>query len=684
MGTGLKGIAVKNALMVGSLILLSNIANAADHRLAFSQSAKLEVMVEHKDGDNWCTASPVLRFQDSGAASLSVLEQTMPKLGALLARECPAASSVSWYSIDADGNKLQTGIAGAASEWKLQTNQVNQNEALASAQTEVTPETTEDEVDSEEVVETKTEPSLQDSASDSQGLTDVDTAVEASVNNVEAKTDQAQAQETTEKVAEVQQPDSEQLVEDSLTAPVPSVDSALESDKSSGEPVPNNEEKALVKSPVSDPNKFDVNGWTPVTTSKVLKGQKVELQLKDQNGCVFNSQLDMETPVEYISSQSSGITCGIDSLATGKGDWRLTRSDGQKLGTISAHFNNGLAFKSISPEFEIQKIVPNEKIWMHIGSDPQTQVHYLVEGEFNRYSTWQFSQPKVIAVTENTEFFKNANDISKIVETAVKKLRTHLDKDVRRINFVAVDDFEAWIEGIKTRDTSNQLYSIQIAKAWRSNEWEYSLQEGQNHLFQREQQKLLAEKREAERQENLRKQAEREAEQAKMQAARMEAMKQQRYLEDYQTITKQTLEQRMSNWFLEIEYDFPQMSEDYMMLMDGDRLRYRQIVELQKRDKQGNWIVKNPYPGQLVDASHIEKSGWYQLSGTVELDPSVKDDDGFPLSIFRADVLTKCEDKTCIEQFNPLQIIRNVSGDEEWEPEAANLVIEKYESGQFE
>lgn len=678
-------MAVKNAFMVGSLVLISNIANAADHRLAFSQSAKLEVMVEHKDGDNWCSNAPVLRFQDSGAASLSVLEQTMPKLGALLARECPAASSVTWYSIDADGNKLQAGIAGAASEWKLQTNQANQNEALAAAtQTEVTPETTENKVNSEEVVEAKTEPSLQESASEPQALANKDTAVQTSVNKDEAKTDLSQAQQVAEKVAEAQQPDSGQQVQDSLTAPVPSIDPTLESAKSSEEVVPNNEEKALVKSPVSDPNKFDVNGWTPVTTSEALKGQTVKLQLKDQNGCVFNSQFDFDIPVEYIGSQSKGITCGPDSLAMGKGEWRLTRSDGRQLVTISAYFRDGLAFRSLNSEFEIQKVVPNEKIWLHIGSEPLSKVHYLVEGEFNRQSTWQFSQPKVIAVTENTDYFKNVNDIEKIIDTAIRKIQTHLDTNVSRMNFVAVDDFEAWVGGMKNRDTSNQLYSIGISKPWSRKGWQYNLQYGENHLFEREKQKLLAEKREAERQESLRKQAEWEAEQAKRQAARMEAMKQQRYLQDYQTITKQTLEQRMSNWFMEIEYDFPKISKDYMMLMEGERLRYRQIVELQKRDKQGNWIVKNPYPGQLVDASHIEKSGWYQLSGTVELDPSVKDDDGFPLSIFRAEQLTECEDKTCIEQFNPLQIIRNISGDENWEPEAASLVIEKYESGQFE
>ena len=102
-----------------SLLALSVPAMAADsaHRLAFSKAENLEVFVDHAAGQAWCSPALKLRFAFGGAPNQDAVERLMPRLGGLLAKECPEAGTVTWRSTDASGAQLASGTSAKSNGW---------------------------------------------------------------------------------------------------------------------------------------------------------------------------------------------------------------------------------------------------------------------------------------------------------------------------------------------------------------------------------------------------------------------------------------------------------------------------------------------------------------------------------------------------------------------------------------
>lgn len=105
-----------------SLMALSVVAQAADnsHRLVYSKAENIEVFVDHAGGQPWCSSALNMRFAFGGAANQNTLERLLPKLGGLLASQCPQAESLNWQSLDQNGQLQAQGRASKSGAWIAQ------------------------------------------------------------------------------------------------------------------------------------------------------------------------------------------------------------------------------------------------------------------------------------------------------------------------------------------------------------------------------------------------------------------------------------------------------------------------------------------------------------------------------------------------------------------------------------
>ena len=623
---------VKTSVMVCGLFgAVFNVNADSDYRLAFSQSANLEVFVEHKSGESWCSADPVLRFQDKGATDPQILEQMMPKLGVLLERECTEATEVSWYSIDGTGKKLKTGQAEKASSWRLQYESSDSDDSHAKEKTEGV-------------------------------LVDKDNNAEAKAKN-EAKAESvSKTQISQDDVSETKPQEKAEVLKEEKTvntstsensdsnvlAKADSSPSELQAEKTKDE-LNSEDSTEVYEQPVAS---FSVKGWQPKSTSAVLEKYEPALTLEDQQGCRYLSGLTFEIPTEYLVSSSEGINCGPDGLAQGAGKWHLERSDGKVLGTVDAIFRDGFAFKHIDADFPIQHL-DDEEIWLYAGSNAVNKVHFLVGGEMERNRTsWDFKRPELILLTENMDVFKNADDISLILNQSIEKISPTLSRNVRWVDVIAVDNFDGWRSRDRYSTSEHSLYTVR-AQNTRSG-WQFNLQRAKNYVFEKEQKALLKAQQERKRL----------------------AVEQENILNRFKSVSDKSPERLRQQWVRDVNYFG---SDEYLRLMRGDSITYHQVVEVGKQNDDGSWRVEAPYDAELHTNEAIEKGDWFKVAGKLKFDADRKDSDEFPLSIITSNNVAACESRSCLEQFTPLQVMREQLNDYEWTPESSQVIIDQYQ-----
>ena len=125
---------MKQYPVLGLLALsLAAFAGDASHRLAFSKAENVEVFVDHRAGEPWCAPALQMRFAFGGEPSVEAVERLMPRLGGLLAKECPQAATAQWKSVDASGREARDGLSEKAGGWLAVATQPKPAAALASA-----------------------------------------------------------------------------------------------------------------------------------------------------------------------------------------------------------------------------------------------------------------------------------------------------------------------------------------------------------------------------------------------------------------------------------------------------------------------------------------------------------------------------------------------------------------------
>lgn len=422
-----------------SLLALSVSAHGADksHRLAYSKAENVEVFVDHSEAQPWCSATLNLRFAFTGEANIASVERLLPKLGGLFGAQCPAASELSWKSLNQNGQLQAQGSASKAAGWVAQI-------AQSAAPVAVVP-----------AVVTETAPAV--------------AAVAAPA--------------AAEPVAETPPPTTPVAA---ATASAPAVVAAPAVVSVDAEPV-----KAVAPVIVDD---FAVAGWKIPVESEVLAAATFLTVLQDQNGCKFRTSYKPEDSGAALSAQSAGISCGADGFASGTGELLVQRSDGVELKRFKGFFHKGFAISDGIAELPIVAFDDDGNLFMLLSSDPVSRVHYLLRASHSSYSgTWNMNSLLVVALTENVELFRQIESIRSTLFAPMAKL----EKLRPREDYVQMYAMRDLVKGLKG-ERDSWLYEVRLQRSYRSKLWDFSPNNAENHLFNFERKQAQIARQEAE------------------------------------------------------------------------------------------------------------------------------------------------------------------------------------------
>ena len=603
---------MKPTLLALTLLATATAAQAESTRLAYSKAEDVEVFVDHAAAA-WCAPDLALRFVYGKPAEAVAVERLMPKIGALLGKQCDQAERLTWTATGSTDARLN-GTATKATAWAAQV----QNPATVAAAPAPAP-----------VEPPKAAP---------------------------AEAPAATAPETAKPATPPAVPEAP-----APAAPAAPVAESTPVAPAKVEPAPAPAAKVPAGQIATD---FDVAGWRPGDGEAELAKSDFMTTLKDSQGCAFRVPFKVEEDSRYLQVRSSGIRCE-NGLAQGEGELAVERSDGKQLQRWKGFFLNGLPLDKPLPPLRFVGFDSQKQALFLLASDPATASYSLLRLGYSYRGQWSTSAPDVLFVTGNSEQFRQLDQIRPIIAKTQQQL-DNLGTMIPHFTFLAVRDFT---KGIFPRPwNSNEssqdfwLYRVNVDRNWRSKAWQFNPEQATNYLF-------MWDEKQARQREQAAREREREARQARMQ----QAFRARDQLDTYERLTRearsnpQALLARQVN---DVDYA-PGSGGDYGDLVRGATHPVRLIARVTKTNSDG-WTLDYPYPIQAqVPAGTSAKTGWYVLSGTLQLDPKARDADDLPLTHLTAKVVQPCTSEGCSDLRDPLAPARVQFEDPAWTPEAA-------------
>ena len=422
-----------------SLMALSVVAQAADnsHRLAYSKAENVEVFVDHASGQPWCSSALNMRFAFAGAANQNTLERLLPKLGGLLTTQCPQAESLSWQSLDQNGQQQAQGTATKSGAWIAQVTQSAPTSAAS--------------------------PALASNAPP---------PAPAATAPVSVAADPAPQPAAAPVSVAAAAPTAEPIVAPLVEPPA-----------------------AAVIAPAILTNDFSVADWKPPLESDVLAQASFLNIILDQSGCRFRTSYKPEGDSQFIQAESTGTSCGPDGFASGTGQLLLKRSDGVELKRIKASFHRGLPITDGTLDLPVVGFDEEQNMLLWLSSDPVSRVHYLLRAKHNRYTgAWHLEQPLLLVLTENVELFRQADSI----RTSLFAPLAQFNKQRPKENWISAIAMRDLTKGLLKGDRDAWLYEVGLQRNYRSKLWDFDPNRANNHLFAFERKQAAIASREAE------------------------------------------------------------------------------------------------------------------------------------------------------------------------------------------
>lgn len=101
-------------------LMVIPVVNAENYRLVHSPALKLEVFIDDVTNSkpvNWCANSIPLRITSAQSNDTKVLHDFLPRVGKLLAKQCPKVTELPWILTDKQGTKIASGNATKNQRW---------------------------------------------------------------------------------------------------------------------------------------------------------------------------------------------------------------------------------------------------------------------------------------------------------------------------------------------------------------------------------------------------------------------------------------------------------------------------------------------------------------------------------------------------------------------------------------
>lgn len=617
------------ALLALPLLTIAVSVQAATHRLAYSKAEKVEVFVDHADGQPWCSDALKLRFVFDGEVEQAAVDRLLPKLGGLMRSQCPAATALSWTATTPSSAAALTGTANRANDWAAQQATAPATDAVAS----------------------KT-PAPEPAAPREVPAQDIANAV-AEATSPAKPTEPAPAPSPASDTATKQ-------AEPAITAAPQSLPTE-ENTQVAPATEPTSEQPDA--SPVAKP--FSVAGWQPEAPEAVFAKADFLNEIADQNSCRFRLAFTPKDGLANVTLRSTDTACGPDGYAQGKGRFELIRRDGVRVHSFNGTFINGLAIHGKAAQLPVVGMAANHDLYLLLHSEPASKVHYLIRLQFQRYGGhWSGGSASLVGLTENRDLFRELDSIRLTLDLATAYL-TQKAPEIGAIEFVGVRDLD---KALQAHDRDYWLYEIGLNRHYRTKQWEYNPARAQNHLF-------AFERKEAERQRQAEAERERKAQLERQLAGRQAEQR----LQLYEQMQDQARDPQMLYRQLLTDAGYtPFGGGGYGAMMRGGEQTYSQIVHIDGK-ADGGWTLDYPYAAELEadEKQPALDEGWFLVKGKARLDSTRKDEQGLPLTRITAASVQPCEKDGCTDLLDPLALVRHQIGDPEWTPELARQRIEQ-------
>lgn len=651
--------------LAASLVALP--AWGQDYRLAFSQNDRLEVFIDGKTADNWCSSSPVLRLASQVTPVAATIEGIVPKLGALMSAQCAQAEQFQWTAFDPQGKEFANGVARKADQWIAK----------------VEPLVTAADLD-------QTAPAPIETASAPQAAAVPEAApapAPAPVQPEPVATAPVQVPAVAQPTVEVEKPEAVKEVATpepvAAAAPVPAP--AAPAVQAQQEPP-----KAPTAAPAPVSQTVTIQGWSADKSARALNLDQILTTLKDQNGCAIRTVVEMEGHADYALQSEGRLSCNANGMLDGQGNLSLLRGDGKVLAsTGTIYVKNGLPMQGDAILPEPMAFNGKDEFWYLLGNDPQTQSVVLAMVKASTYSgigVMRNNDARLVVIHGQESTFRNVNQIRPVIDNALTLYSAAKISSNGHVLVKVWDNFEegvlletkefGWDEAnrqAKAQMYAHRLYEISANRSnWgrEAGTWRYNPGNANNYVYARAEE------------------AEREARRKLMEQARQEESR----LRDYESIEQRIAQDGPAKYlrqsFRDVDYQLFGDNSGYRRLVqagaNGERYtsftRIVRVTGSEGRDAKADW----PYDLRLIGQAELKK-GWYMVTGKLRLDSERDDEDGLPLSLVSLDgpqAVQSCTDDGCADLAkDALSLYRLRLGQPNWTPEQAKAIIEQARKG---
>ncbi len=658
--------------LAASLVALP--AWGQDYRLAFSQNDRLEVFIDGKTADNWCSPSPVLRLASQVTPVAATIEGIVPKLGALMAAQCAQAEQFQWTAVDPQGKEFAKGVARKSDQWIVK----------------VEPPVAAADLDQTAAAEVKAAPEPQPLInSDPQVAAAPEPAPPSPAQPEPAATAPAQAPAAPLPVAEVEKT---QVAKETAppepaaaAAPAPAPEPVAPAAQAQPEPA---KAPVVASTPVSQ--SVTIQGWSAEKSARALDLAQALTTLKDQNGCAIRTVVEMDGNADYALQSEGRLSCNANGMLDGQGNLSLLRGDGKVLAsTGTVYVKNGTPMQGDALLPEPIAFNGKDEFWYLLGNDSQTQSVVLAMIKASTYSgvgVMRNNDARLVVIHGQESTFRNVNQIRPVIDNALTLFSAAKISGNGHVLVKVWDNFEdgvlletkefGWDEAdrkAKAQMYSHRLYEISANRSnWGrdAGTWRYNPGNANNYVYARAEE------------------AEREARRKLMEQARQEESR----LRDYESIEQRIAQEGPAKYlrqsFRDVDYQLFGDNNGYRRLVqagaNGERYasftRIVQVSGSDGRDAKADW----PYDLRLVGQAELKK-GWYMVTGKLRLDSEREDEDGLPLSLVSLDgpqAIQSCSADGCADLAkDALSLYRLSLGQPDWTPEQAKAIIEQARKG---
>ncbi|EPH3060013.1 hypothetical protein [Klebsiella aerogenes] len=130
---------MKHWILGAALFAATGVAQAENYRIVQSPSQKLDVWIDNIKGNtaqSWCANEVALRIVANGNKNVKILDNFLPRVGALMEHQCSRLQQLNWTLVDANNGHIAQGSAAKNKKWAVK---VTPAETAAAAEKPVAP-----------------------------------------------------------------------------------------------------------------------------------------------------------------------------------------------------------------------------------------------------------------------------------------------------------------------------------------------------------------------------------------------------------------------------------------------------------------------------------------------------------------------------------------------------------------